>query len=162
MMKHLLPAALCAALSVPASALGLSEAQNAVGGMLKNAVSIKGRAPLTTLSASSSSRVCWTRAAQETADALGMPRRVCIDQAYADRGDMVVLGEPLSGRLRTQPDGSATLFHKYESEGTCSRGASAYVRIDAAGGLTGEVGTVHDECHSHWDYQPVPFTRETK
>lgn len=150
-------AVLFLAFASSAAAMGLSEAQDAARGLLKNGVKLVGRASLA--AAKPAARTCWERAAQETADALGLPKRVCLDAVVMDRGDMIVTGEPVSGRFRADASGRAVVAHAYRSEGTCESATSAHLYVAADGSVSGEVGEVHDTCHSSWSYEPVAYSR---
>mgnify|MGYP001585892040 CR=1 FL=1 len=152
-------AVLFLAFASSAAAMGLSEAQDAARGLLKNGLKLNGRAPLTAAKSAAAARTCWERAAQETADALGLPKRVCLDAVVMDRGDLIVTGEPVSGRFRADASGRAVVAHAYRSEGACESATSAHLYVAADGSVSGEVGEVHDVCHSSWTYEPVAYSR---
>lgn len=159
MMKKLVPAALCAALAVPASALGLSEASDALRVALRRAASINGRAPLLASAPTpAASRRCWERGADAIADALQLPARICVDSVRLEGETLVVAGEPVSGRFPLRW-GRATLAHRYESEGGCSGAKSASIEITPDGTVSGSSGDTNDECHSSLDETPLSFRR---
>ena len=152
-------AVLFLAFASSAAAMSLSEAQDAARGLFKGGVKLSGRAPSAAAKPAAAARTCWERAAQETADALGLPKRVCLDTVVMDRGDMIVTGEPVTGRFRTDASGRAVVAHAERSEGACENAASAHLYVAADGSVSGEVGFVHDTCHSSWSYEPVAYQR---
>lgn len=157
MMNKLVPAALLAALAVPASALGLAEATDALRSALRRAASINGRAPLLAAApAPAAPRRCWERADDAIADSLGLPRRVCVDAVRAEGETLVLAGTPISGRFPLRW-GRATLVHRYESEGGCSGAKAAAIELTADGTVSGYSGDTNDECHSSLDERALAF-----
>lgn len=163
MKKTMIPAALAAVLFLtvasPAAAIGLAEAQDAARGLLSGIVKLSGRAQIAAAAPGAPARTCWERAAQKTADALELPKRVCLDGVKMEKGELIVTGEPVSGRFKPAADGRAVVSRAERSEGACEEGLSASLFIAVDGAVTATVGTVHDVCHSSWEYEAVVYRR---
>ncbi|MDX6770064.1 MAG: hypothetical protein SF051_11070 [Elusimicrobiota bacterium] len=155
-MKLLL-AAVSLSLAAPAAA-GLAEAQASARELIKQAVTVSGRAPTRAVSQAASARACWQRAADAQADALGMARVVCVDSVRVEGESLVVAGT-FTGRFRLLWGVRATVFSAYRSEGACESGESASISITPEGRVEGSVGESPDVCHSGFQERDLAFTR---
>ncbi len=156
-MKLLLLAAVSLSLAVPASA-GLAEAQASVRELLKQAVTVSGRAPSRVVAQVAPARVCWQRGADALADSLGLARVVCVDSARVE-GETLVVAGTFTGSYRLLWGSRAIVSSEYRSEGACDYGASGTIYITREGRVEGSVGETNDVCHSGYQDRDLAFSR---